>query len=302
MPVAITAGHAYFTEGVLAAAGRHVHGDMETHTHSFVEVVVVTGGVGTHLSLAGRQPLRVGDAILLRPGVWHGYEGQRLELYNCGFNAEMLYGELAWTHEDPVLGYLLWTAPLSKGRRGMLTTHLGSAELADCEGHLQVLEDLRTSSLALHRGDVIARLTLVLGHIARAVATDRERSGQDGGPIHPVVTHAIQSLEAALSHSWTLAELAAASHVSASHLSRLFKASMGMPPLSYLAKRRVETAAEMLLHSDRALTEIGQAVGWPDQNYLARRFKAHFGLTGTAYRARFAPTARRLQALPASLG
>jgi AraC-like DNA-binding protein len=49
------------------------------------------------------------------------------------------------------------------------------------------------------------------------------------------------------------------------------------------------TAAEMLLHGDESMSEIGQTVGWPDQNYFARRFKAHFGLSGTTYRERFAP-------------
>jgi AraC family L-rhamnose operon transcriptional activator RhaR len=68
--------------------------------------------------------------------------------------------------------------------------------------------------------------------------------------------------------------------------------------MSYLAKRRVETAAEMLLHGEDSMSEIAQAVGWPDQNYFARRFKAHFGLSGTAYRERFAQTARQLKPRP----
>jgi AraC family L-rhamnose operon transcriptional activator RhaR len=207
----------------------------------------------------------------------------------------MLYRELAWTHEDPLLGYLLWTAPLSRGRHGLLATHLEEKELWECVEHLRALEELRDSSLGLHRGDVIARLTLALGHIARAVAADRERFGQPTGPAHPVVAQAIQLVEGRIKHPWTLKELAADLHVSSSYLLRLFKSSTGLPPMAYLAERRVETAAEMLLHGDASMSEIGQAVGWPDQNYFARRFKAHFGLSGTTYRARFAPTVRQLK-------
>jgi hypothetical protein len=39
---------------------------------------------------------------------------------------------------------------------------------------------------------------------------------------------------------------------------------------------------------------VRQSVGWPDQNYFARRFKAHYGLSATTYRARFATSAVHL--------
>lgn len=295
MPVGLAQRNVHFTEGVLAAAGRHIHtGPRDVHTHGFVEIAIVLAGEGNHLSLSGRQTLRVGDVVFLRPGVWHGYECDHLELYNCGFTAEMLYRELAWTHEDPVLGYLLWTAPLSMGRRGMLSAHLSEQELRECNEHLEALEQLQSSPLGHYRADVIARLTLVLGHVARAVAADRERFEEPHGPNHPSVTQAIQTLEGRLAHPWTLKELAADLHVSPSYLLRIFKSSTGLPPMAYVSKRRVETAAEMLLHGDESIKEIGQAVGWPDQNYLARRFKAHFGLSGTTYRERFAKTVRQL--------
>jgi AraC family L-rhamnose operon transcriptional activator RhaR len=301
IPVTISpGGRAYFTEGVLAYAGPWVHEELqEDHTHSFVEIAVVTGGEAVQRSLAGRQQLSTGDVVFLRPGVWHGYDTQHLELYNCCFSAELLHRELAWTREDPLLGYLLWTGPLSMGRRGMLITTLDAPTLQDCLVHLDALDRLRVRPLGLHRSDIISHLTLVLGHLARAVAADRDRLVEPTGPTHPAVVEAMRLLDSQLAHYWTLKELADQLHLSPGYLLRLFKSSTGMPPMAYLARRRVETAAGLLLHTDQPVTQIGRSVGWPDQNYFARRFKAHFGLSATTYRSRFADSARQLQPWPA---
>ena len=44
MPVTVTGGRAFFTDGALAYAGHYVHeAPMEDHTHSFVEIAVVRG-------------------------------------------------------------------------------------------------------------------------------------------------------------------------------------------------------------------------------------------------------------------
>jgi AraC family L-rhamnose operon transcriptional activator RhaR len=231
-PVTISpGGRAYFTEGVLAYAGPWVHEEpQEDHTHSFVEIAVVTGGEAVQRSLAGRQPLRAGDVVFLRPGVWHGYDTGHLELYNCCFSAELLHRELAWTREDPLLGYLLWTGPLSMGRRGMLVTTLDAPALQDCLVHLDALDRLRLRPLGLYRSDIISHLTLVLGHLARAVATDRDRLVAPTGPTHPAVVQAMQLLDSQLTRQWTLGELADRLHLSPGYLLRLFKSSTGMPP------------------------------------------------------------------------
>ena len=78
------------------------------------------------------------------------------------------------------------------------------------------------------------------------------------------------------------------------HLVRLVKAATGLPPMAYLAQVRAEHAAVLLLHSDEPVTGIGRIVGWPDQNYFARRFKAHYGLSATTYRKLFANHAAHL--------
>lgn len=292
-PVGDAKGLLYFTDGTLAYAGHHLHEPSQpVHTHSFMEVAVVTSGRGVHRALSGRSEVRAGDVILLRPGVWHGYEDCRaLDVYNCCFSADLLHRELTWTREDPLLGYLLWTGPHSMQRRGMLTTRLPAPDLDECVVHLDALERLRHEPVALRRGEVIGRLTLFLAALARTVAGD---GIAPAGPAHPAVVRAMRLLEARPEHRWTLTELAERLHLAPRYLARIFKAATGLPPMAYLAQHRVETAAALLLHTDRPITQIAQAVGWPDQNYFARRFRAHYGLSATAYRARFSRDSVRL--------
>jgi AraC family L-rhamnose operon transcriptional activator RhaR len=288
-PVEQSHGLLYFTGGSLAYAGHYLHEQVHPeHTHSFLEIAVMAGGEGVHCSLAGRLPLRVGDVILLRPGVWHGYEEcRRLDMFNCCFSTELLLRELAWTREDPLLGYLLWTGPYAMQRRGMLTTRLDQVLLDECVQHLDALDRLRFQPIGPYRGDVLGRLSLFLSCLARAVASDRDDTGTAAGPTHPAVVQAMRLMESSLAYRWTLTELADRLHLAPGYLVRLFKSATGLPPMAYLSRYRVETAAAQLLHTDDPITQIAQSVGWPDQNYFARRFRAHYGLTASTYRERF---------------
>jgi len=295
-PVESSGDLLHFTDGSVAYAGHYLHeGVHPLHTHSFVEVAVTIAGAGTHVSLAGRQVLSVGDVVLLRPGVWHGYEDcRRLDMYNCCLSTELLRRELAWTREDPLLGYLLWTGPYSAQRRGILTTHLDAGTLDECVGHLDALDRLRFLPVSLHRGDIIGRLALFLGCVARVAARDGGGDTEGGGHTHPAVVDAMQMMEERPEHQWTLTEIAECLHVAPGYLVRLFKSATGLPPMAYLARHRVEVAAAQLLHTDQPISRIGESVGWPDQNYFARRFKAHYGLSASTYRAQFAHNSKRL--------
>ncbi|MFF5292325.1 AraC family transcriptional regulator [Paractinoplanes globisporus] len=285
----------HFGDDSFVYAGHHYHPTGHpVHTHSFIEVAIGYAGDGVHRSLAGRQPMRPGDVVLLRPGVWHGYEDcHDLDLYNCCFSAGLLRQELAWTRDDPLLGELLWTGPYATGGRGMLTTRLAPDDFAECVEHLDALSKLRLLPPELHRGDLIARLTLVLGCLARTLPGAGQSRPE---PAHPAVAEAIRWMEERPAHPWTLTELATALHLAPGYLVRLFKSVTGLPPMAYLTRYRVELAAERLLHTDEQVNAIGESVGWADPNYFARRFKAHFGLSASAYRSRFAANSMRLGA------
>jgi AraC family transcriptional regulator, L-rhamnose operon transcriptional activator RhaR len=302
LPLDTTRDVFYFTHGGLAYAGYHYHPHGHPlHTHSFVEIAFTIGGEGIHHCLAGRRALRPGDVLLLRPGVWHGYEDCRdLELYNCCFSSEVLRRELAWTSEDPLLGYLLWSGPYSAPGRGMLTLRLDKPELDECMAHLEQLNVLRHCPQEQYRGDILGRLSLLLSALGRVAMRNSPAAGEVG-PRHPAVGRAMRLLEGDIARQWTLTGLADELHLAPGYLVRLFKAATGLPPMAYLAQVRAEHAAVLLLHSDEPITGIGRTVGWPDQNYFARRFKAHYGLSASTYRKRFATRAAHLQGIPASV-
>jgi AraC family L-rhamnose operon transcriptional activator RhaR len=305
-PVGSAQGLFHFTEDAPAYAGPYLHDyNSPVHTHSFVEIAFAVSGEGVHNCLNGRREMRPGDAVLLRPGVWHGYENcRKLKVYNCCFSSELLRSELAWTREDPLLGYLLWAGPYSSPARGVLTISLGPAAFQECLTHLDAMAALRHRPQEYYRGDIVGRLSLIFSQLGRAlVPTDRVLR-ENLESTHPAVVHAMRLLEADLARHWTLIELANELHLTPRHLVRLFKTATGLPPMAYLAQIRAEHAAVLLLHSDGPITGIGRAVGWPDQNYFARRFKAHYGLSATTYRKRFATRAVSLEdvGLPGEVG
>ena len=291
-------GPLHFTDGTLAYAGLHLHvTGHPMHTHRFVEVAFAVGGSGTHDCLGGRHHITPGDVVLLRPGVWHAYEGcDRLEVYNCCFSSQLLHRELAWTRDDPLLGYLLWNGPYAAPRRGVLAFRLDEAALGRCVTHLEGMTALLHSPLDRYRSDVLGLLSLLLGELGRAatpaIAADDMAQGRPRP--HPAVRRAMRLLESDLARPWTLSDLAEELHLAPAYLVRLFKEATGLPPKAYLAQVRAERAAVLLLHSDDPVTAIGRAVGWPDANYFARRFRAHYGLSATTYRKRFAAKAARL--------
>ncbi|MEU8241309.1 AraC family ligand binding domain-containing protein [Actinoplanes missouriensis] len=195
----------HIVDGSPAFAGRYLHeGSHPAHTHSFVEVAVVVGGSGVQHSLAGQQRLTVGDVLLLlRPGVWHGYE--QCHALGC-FTSELLRRELAWTREDPWIGHLLWTGPYAHQRRGMLTGHVGDAAFRECVEHLERLQGLRGRPVPAYKADLVGGLILFLSALARALGP--ADPGSWASVSHPAVLDGMRLMEARPAHPWTLTDLA----------------------------------------------------------------------------------------------
>lgn len=73
-----------------------------------------------------------------------------------------------------------------------------------------------------------------------------------------------------------------------SRIISLFKKEVGITPLAYLNRLRMQHAAHSLAHSKMPIHEVAASVGIMDANYFVKRFKAEFHETPSEYRAKYA--------------
>jgi AraC-like DNA-binding protein len=88
-------------------------------------------------------------------------------------------------------------------------------------------------------------------------------------------------------------ELARAARLSPAHFSREFARAFGETPHRYLLTRRLERAAALLRTTDRSVADICMTVGLRSVGSFTTSFGRLYGLSPTAYRARYPPAAER---------
>ncbi len=94
---------------------------------------------------------------------------------------------------------------------------------------------------------------------------------------------AVNAMRDHLSDRWTLDSLADEVDLSRSQLARSFAATVGMSPMAYLRKMRVERMARLLVSTDLSIAETARSVGWRNQFHASQCFHATVGLSPMAY-------------------
>jgi transcriptional regulator GlxA family with amidase domain len=110
------------------------------------------------------------------------------------------------------------------------------------------------------------------------------------------VEEAVELMRRELDEAWTVAKLARRVGLSRSVFARRFVADRGVSPLRYLARERMEHAAELLRRTDWSLVEIAERVGYDSQFAFNRAFKRYHEQSPGAYRRRVQVTVPSLRA------
>ena len=99
-----------------------------------------------------------------------------------------------------------------------------------------------------------------------------------------IVGRALSLLHARPAQHWTLESLAREVASSRSNLAKRFGDLVGQPPMQYLAKWRIQVAANLLVQTGAKVASIGSEVGYDSEAAFSRAFKKATGLAPGAWR------------------
>jgi AraC-like DNA-binding protein len=111
-----------------------------------------------------------------------------------------------------------------------------------------------------------------------------QQTGWLAGLTDSVVGPAIVRLHEQPTHAWTLAELAQAIATSRTVLSERFTRLVGVSPMLYLTRWRLQLAAEQLATGSSKVAAIASRVGYDSESAFSRAFKRETGESPAAWR------------------
>jgi AraC-like DNA-binding protein len=241
------------------------------------DVVVFFHG-GTHEVASPGAAHRVPIAPLLPPPPYHG----RIQDVSHGGGGAVTTMMCGFLHHEPVV-----FNPLFCGLPEVIV--VGRRERDHTRRLHRILQDIEDEARVMRPGSecLMARLTELL--FIEVLRTYMARV-PDGGShwLHgigdPFVSRALQLIHEQPARDWSLAELGREVGRSRSALSERFSEIVGVPPMQYLARWRMQLAAQLLLDSEATVAGVGARVGYGSEAAFNRAFRRVVGLPPAAWR------------------
>ena len=258
------------------------------HSHTFFELFFVEAGEGWY-SLGDRQIwAKPGDLFLIAPGEVHDPSGlDRAAKWVVGFSAEALNptyadADMLLMLPDRLLNSFVQTEN-AQTKHYYVSTEMRSRWLILLEQLKGELCDRGFGFTEASR----ALLVLLLIETARLTASELPEAKKSSPQTRPTVKQVLRFIDANYQNSIGLQEVAKEVNLSPAYLTDMIRRETGKTVLSWIVERRMTEARRLLLETDRAISQIAEAVGYFDAGYFIRLFRRLNGTTPQAWRVMY---------------
>jgi signal transduction histidine kinase/DNA-binding LacI/PurR family transcriptional regulator/AraC-like DNA-binding protein len=118
-----------------------------------------------------------------------------------------------------------------------------------------------------------------LAQIEQALSNSKRLSSET----QRVVRRAMAHIHSCYADRLTRSDLAAHVHVSERHLDRCFRHEIGVPPITYLNRYRIQRAKSLLEMEGSSILDVALAVGFSQASYFSRVFRRETGVSPSEY-------------------
>ena len=252
------------------------------HYHDYIEICYFSKGQGIYSLKDMSFPIRDGSLVIINARTRHKlyWKGGELCAYNILFTPKFIDENL----EDSDDFFQLTKSLLFKDFQDFNYEdfHISIIEYGEVESvFLNLFKEYTRRNVG---SDLLIRvyMTELLIQIARIIASkinpDVYKHQND------ITFRTIKFLKANFYKQLTLDQIAGEIWYSKSHLCRIFKKITTKTIYEYLNELRITEACNLLHHTNKNLTEISLAVGFPDYNSFITNFVRFIGKKPSEYR------------------
>lgn len=127
--------------------------------------------------------------------------------------------------------------------------------------------------------DVVGYFLLLMSVLIRSAGKYMQNNCADA-----YLEQAVSFVENNYPYHITIQDIAKELNIDRTYLYKLFDSRIGMSPLCFLNKYRLEKAIKMMEHPDLSINSIAQATGFCDASHFIRKFQHEYGMSPGVYR------------------
>lgn len=227
----------------------------------------ITEGSGIYENRHGKFQVKAGSVLLVLPNEWHRYRPIRTTGWTenyVGFNgniANELLKNRIFSPSQPVINCGI--------REEIIDTYLKIYDLVEKErpGFQQVASGM---------------VVKLLGYIV----SFEKRKEFSGKHIAKVIEQVRFLMRQNIEMEFNMEDLASEHHVSYSYFRKMFKKYTGVSPAQYHLQLRIIRAKELLISTDKTVTEIAFQLGFQNIYHFSMLFKKKTGMSPSDFRKR----------------
>lgn len=256
---------------------------VQWHWHEEFEALFVTEGAAEVSLEKEKYIIKEGDGMFINAGALHAI--RLTTVSRCRFHSIVFHPRLVGGSKDSVF-WLNYIEPLILQNTlksvlfdGSAAWHTKACEFIETAWHAVVEEPF---GYEFQVRSALSQLVLLLKmYLPDGGKELSERELRDAKRIRIM----LQYIQEHYMEELDTGQIAGSATISESECLRCFHKTIGMPPVRYLKQFRVQKAAELLLSTEKKISDIGAECGFLDTSYFTKVFREIKGCAPGKYRS-----------------